>query len=229
MNSLRHVSTAVGHAEALADEAEELERSDLAARLRVRARALSHLLDAALTAQERVLPTREARVLGHHELTHLYDDVTGVIDDALRPEDAARLSPGGYLDVAERTRFRLRRLQDPRSPVEERVAHELHRGLCAYETCVDAYLLATADARGLSERAVAESQLLRTELERAKRHLLTLAPVGGEAWRRIKRRAVRTKKPRWLLRAGEDEALSSERALVAVRRVDPSWERKKAA
>jgi hypothetical protein len=229
MDSLRHVQTAVGHADALADEAEGLLRPELAQKLRARARALAALLDAALAANERVPESREGRVLGHHELTSLYDDVTSVIDDALRPEAAARLSPGAYLDVAERARFRVRRLSAPTCDVEARVARELQRGVEAYETCVDAYLLATADARGLGERAVAESQLLRVELERAKRHLLTVAPVGSESWRRIKRRAVRTKKPRWLLRGGGDEALSSERALVAQRRVDPKWETKKAA
>lgn len=229
MDSLRHVSTALSHADAFADEAEELGKDELSRKLRTRRKVLSLLLDAALAAAERAPGLREARVIGHHELTHLYDDVTSVIDDALPADSAARLSPGGYLDVAERVRYRIRRLLVPQDAVEERVANELARGLAAYELCVDAYLLAIADARGLAERAIHESQRLRVELERTKRHLLTLAPVGGDAWRRIKRRAVRTKKPRWLLRGGGDEALSSEEALVAQRRVDPTWEAKKAA
>jgi len=229
MDSLRHVSTAISHAEAFADEAEELGKEELAHKLRTRRKVLALLLEAALTAAEHAPGMREARVIGHHELTHLYDDVTSVIDDALPVEDAARLSPGGYLDVSERVRFRIRRLAAPKSGVEERVVAELLRGLGAYELCVDAYLLAVADARGLAERAIHESQLLRVELERVKRHLLTLTPVGSCAWQRIKRRAVRTKKPRWLLRGGGDEALSSEKALVAQRRVDPTWETKKAA
>ena len=117
----------------------------------------------------------------------------------------------------------------PQSEAERDVQGRLTRGLDAYNKCVDDYLLASARARERADEAVASAQLLRIDLERAKRRLLTLAPVGSDAWRRIKRRAVRTKKPRWLLAGTGPSPLSSEGVLLATGRLGPARGRKTAA
>jgi hypothetical protein len=229
MEALRHASSAVRHAEALADEATDLGLAELAGTLRERAADIAARVERALEALDRVPDARADRQLAHGALQSLYDDVTSTIEGGLPRSQAARLLPAPHLDVAERARFRLRRLQAPRGDLESGVLHQLERGVAAYETVIDGYLLASARSRELSDDAVAGAQLLRIDLERAKRRLLTLAPVGSDAWRRIKRRAVRTKKPRWLLHEGGPRPLSSEGALTAQGRLDPGWERKKAA
>jgi hypothetical protein len=45
---------------------------------------------------------------------------------------------------------------------------------------------------------VVRSQALRLELDGAKARLLLMADVGSDAWNRIKRRTVRTKRARWI-------------------------------
>jgi hypothetical protein len=229
MEALGHAAAAVRHAEALADEAADLGVDDLATTLRTRATELLEQVETALAAAERVPHARADRQLAHAALQSLFDDVTSVIERELPADSAWRLLPQPLLDVAERVRFRLRRLSPTQSDAEQAVVDTLERALDAYNSCIDGYLLASAQTRHVTDVAVANGQWLRVDLERAKRRLLTLAPVGSEAWRRIKRRAVRTKKPRWLLHEGGPRPLSSESALSAQGRIDPAWERKEAA
>lgn len=198
LQALRHVSSAIRHAEILADEAEDLEDQALAARLRERARELAVDLERAVEVIDEVEPARAARAVAHDTLGALYNDITMRLEQRLSPERASRLSPGGHLDVVERARFRFRHL----APLTEQplvaLREELGAALGRYDAAVDCYLIVCADGQAIKDRVVIKSQALRLELERAKQRLLMTAPAGGEAWRRIKRRAVRTKRARWL-------------------------------
>lgn len=227
--SLRHVETAIRHAESLADEAESLGANALAQRLAAGAADLATALEEAVTALDLVEPSREARGLAHRSLQSLYNDITCQIEERGCPKTLARLTPGGHLDVVERSRYRVRRLSADYEGELLRMRDQIERGLLAYETCVDAYLLAAGDAQVKKDGAIAKSQLLRVALERAKCHLLTLAPAGSSQWQRIKRRAVRTKRPRWLTRESTEGVLSSEKALVARGQITSTWSRRDAA
>jgi len=200
LHALRHVSSAVRHAEGLADEAEDLSDLPLATRLRARARSVTEDLDAAVQSIDEVPPTRDARALAHHVLNAVYSDVTLHLERLLDPELASRLSPGGNLDVSERVRFRLRHLALTDASTEELldVRALLERALFTYDCAVDAYLLACAVAQSKKDRAIVKSQALRLELERAKHALLVRALPKSDTWQRIKRRTVRTKRARWL-------------------------------
>lgn len=198
LQALRHVSSAIRHAEILADEAEDLGDGALSQRLRERARDLAVDLDRAVEVLDEVGPARQARALAHDMLTSLYGDLTLRLEQALSPERASRLSPGGHLDVVERARFRFRHLALPHDDSLIAVREELGAALGRYDAAVDAYLIVCADAQARKDEVVVRSQALRLELERAKQRLLVLAPAGGDAWQRIKRRAVRTKRARWL-------------------------------
>ncbi len=222
--SLRHVETAIRHAESLAEEAESLGALQLSRRLLEAAGTLARDLEEASAVLELVEPARESRGLAHRSLQSLYNDVTCQIEERGCPKTLARLTPGGYLDVVERTRYRVRRLSETEDAALLRLRDQIERSLLAYETCVDAYLLTASDAQVKRDGVIAKSQLLRVSLERAKCHLLTLAPAGSPQWHRIKRRAVRTKRPRWLTREHGDGLVSSEKALVARGQITPAWD-----
>lgn len=197
MQALRHVSSAIDHADRLADEADELGAPSLADELRDRGRHLAGLLEDALAALDRVGPAKELRQRAHAALGGVYAEITLDLARVLPPEEAGRLSPGGHLDVAERARFRLRRLLAKDLALAP-LAARLQAALGSYDKAVDAYLLASAEAASAQEAAVCESQRFRLDLERAKLQLLSRAEVGSEVYQRIKRRAVRTKRARWL-------------------------------
>jgi hypothetical protein len=211
LHALRHVSSAVAHAEALADEADDLEVFDLAIRLRARAATVVQDLDEAVASIEAIEPLRVVRERSHDMLDVAYAACTLRIDQSLRPEDAARLSPGTHLDVVERVRFRLRHM--PKSSEALLDARTLlERELFGYEDAVDAFLMGCAAAMAHKDRAVVRSQALRLELERAKHALLGRAEPQSDAWRRIKKRAVRTKRARWLDEARAAHLLSAATA-----------------
>jgi hypothetical protein len=198
LQALRHVSSAIRHAEIFADEAEDLGDGALATRLRERARGLTVDLDRAVELLDEVAPARDARATAHVALAALYGELTLRLEELLGPARASRLSPGGHLDVVERARFRFRHLGSEDHAGARSVREELGAALGGYDAAVDAYLIVCADAQGRKDEVVVRSQALRLELERAKQRLLVKAPTGGEAWQRIKRRAVRTKRARWL-------------------------------
>jgi hypothetical protein len=205
LHALRHVSSAVHHAEALADEAEDLGNLALAARLRERAAAVAADLEAAVQAIDDVTPARDQRARAHLSLNSVYGEVTLRLEQIFAPEVASRLSPGGHLDVAERARFRQRHLPprpaSPHAGAEEALEDLralLERALFSYDAAVDDYLLACADAQSKKDRVIVKSQALRVELERAKQGLLIQAPVDSDVYKRIRRRTVRTKRARWL-------------------------------
>lgn len=203
LHALRHVSSAVRHAEALADEAEDLGNLPLAARLRTRAAAVAADLEAAVQAIDDVIPARDERVRAHASLNSIYGDATVRLEQIFAPEVASQLSPGGHLDVAERARFRQRHLPGTAPSASNAEAFEdvralLERALFSYDAAVDAYLFACAAAQSKKDRVIVKSQALRLELERAKHGLLVQAPVGSDVYKRIRRRTVRTKRARWL-------------------------------
>lgn len=199
LHALRHVSSAVHHAEALADEACDLGATPLGNRLRERATAVAADLEAAVQAIDDVAPARDARAREHLMLNTVYNEVTLRLEQIFPPEQASRLSPGGHLDVAERARFRLRHLPPPDgNEALEEVRALLERALFSYDAAVDVYLLACAEAQSKKDRVIVKSQALRVELERAKHGLLVQAPVDSDIYRRIRRRTVRTKRARWL-------------------------------
>lgn len=198
---LRHVESALEHCAVLVTEAYSLGATSLANKLEDQGHFVEEALRAAEAAFDEVEPARRARQLAHHALESLYNETSSRLEELGCSKTLARLAPGGQLDVVERMRYRLRRLLTCDETVFVRLRDEVERGLLAYETCVDVYLLAAGEARLCREQAVSSSQLLRLSLERAKRQLLTLAPPGSEQWLRLRRRCVRTKPPRWL--AGE--------------------------
>lgn len=217
LHALRHVSSAVHHAEVLADEAEDLGVTVLAGRLRARAVSVTADLDAAVEAIDAVAPLRDARARAHVYLQSVYGDVTLRLEQIFPPEVSSRLSPGGHLDVVERARFRLRHMPSTATPATERLLAEtralLEEGLKLYDEAVDRYLAACADAQARKDRAIVKSQALRIELERAKQGLLVQAPADSDIFRRIRRRTVRTKRARWLDEAKAQRLLAE--ALVA--------------
>lgn len=200
MRCLQHVAAAVRHAEHLADEADDLELTDLARRLRALAALVARDLDEAVRLLDDVEPAREARALAHDALSSVYGETTLRLDADLPKAQVALLSPGGHLDVVERVRYRLRRLEARGDDigVAAEVRTDLERALFAYDTTVDAYLMACAQAQAKKDAAVVESQALRLELEKAKHRLLAKAAAGSDAWKRIKRRPVRTKRARFV-------------------------------
>lgn len=228
-SSLRHVETAIRHAESLAEEAESLGAHPLSQQLASAAQELARELHEASEMLDLVEPARESRALAHRSLQSLYNDVTCRIEDRGCPKTLARLTPGGYLDVVERTRYRVRRMSETDDADLLRLRDQIERALLAYETCVDAYLITAGEAQVKRDGVIAKSQLLRVTLERAKCHLLTLAPAGSPQWARIKRRAVRTKRPRWLTRETVDGVVSSEKALVARGQLTAAWSERDAA
>ena len=217
MHALHTVTKAIHHAERLADEAEDLGMLELTRRLRHRADALTLELDITVGLHGEIAVTRADRALAHEALAGAYGAGTLRLEELLHREEASRLSPGSHLDVAERARFRLRRLaaRDPRSDTAvdenlELVQTDLERALFAYETAVDAYLLTAADAASRKERTLAASQALRVELERAKLELLARARPGSSAYARIKRQPVRTRRARWIDEARARDLLQAE-------------------
>jgi hypothetical protein len=200
MRSLHHVASAIRHAEHLADEAEDLAMTDLSARLRTLGAIVALDLERAVRILEDVEPARDARALAHQSLSSVYGEATLRLETSLPRGEVSRLSPGGHLDVVERVRYRLRRLEtrDDEDQVLIDVRTDLERALFAYDTTIDAYLLACAEAQATKDAVVVESQALRLELERAKHRLLAKAEAGSEAWKRIKRRPVRTKRARFI-------------------------------
>ena len=197
IHSLKHVSTAIEHAERFAEEAEELGQLELAKGLLYRARILSHRLDKALLANEKIGPAREARQRAHLALSNQYAEMTLEIETQLPANLAARLNPGSHLDVAERARFRLRHLMEMDKTFAP-LSAKLQAALCLYEKAVDAYLIAAGESAFAKEEALTDSQTFRLALERTKLQLLNQAEVGSSAWKRIKRRTVRTKRARFL-------------------------------
>ncbi len=128
-----------------------------------------------------------------------YDDATRRLRSALGAKKTMKLCPGGLLDVAERTRFRIRALDATANDSAIRIREALACALERYETTVDAYFSAYCDSLAFRHEAVHVGQVSRKKLEQAKCHLLTKATPGSEAYQRIKRRAVRTRPPTWFV------------------------------
>ena len=196
--ALKHVANAAHHAHALADEAEDLRKTALAARLREIGDTVIDCLDRALTVADEVEPKRQERARVHSILQAAYEDSTRRLRHALDHDTFTALCPGGVLDVAERMRFRVRMLE---ARSEDSVAHIREAMRCAlerYDNAVDLYLSTCAAALVARHRAVVEGQRARRKLEQAKSYLLTRATPGSDTFKRIKRRAVRTRPPSWL-------------------------------
>lgn len=203
--SLKHVANASHHADALADEAEDLGAENLAARLRALGDHVVEALEDALNTADAVEPARDARHFAHDQLTCAYDDATRRLRSALGAKACATLTPGGILDVAERLRFRLRALEFEDAPGAVRIREALRCALDRYEAAVDVYLSTAANALLRRQQAVYAGQVARRKLEQAKAHLLTRATPGSDSYKRIKRRAVRTRPPAWFVEEADTE------------------------
>lgn len=208
IHSLKHVSSAIEDAERFAEEAEELGQLELAKGLSFRAHVLSQRLDEALLAHEKIGPAREMRLRAHLALSNQYAEMTWEIESQMPPARAARLNPGSHLDVVERARFRLRYMMEMDKELAP-LAAKLQAALRGYERAVDAYLMAAGESAYAKERALTDSQTFRLALEHTKLKLLNQAEVGSAAWKRIKRRTVRTKRARWLVPDGSESASPS--------------------
>ena len=196
IRALKHVAAALKHAELLADEAEDLGEMEITRRIRLWVSNLSLVLDDAESLYENIDPLREYRALAHDVLAAVYGDATLRLEQRLPVDAVAQLTPGGHLDVVERVRYRLRHL--PQEGPAVAVRAQLETALATYDACVDMYLGTSSEAQAKKDAAVIRSQAMRIELERVKHALLLRAPPGSEAWKRIKARAVRTKRARWI-------------------------------
>jgi hypothetical protein len=202
MSHLKHVATAIHHGECLAGEAEDLGENEWADRLERGARDLAFILEDALDTMDQVPEAKECRKLAQDSLSAVFRDVTCELELVLDPVAVARVTPSSHLDVGERTRYRLRRLEAIDEPKAEAITDRMRGALSAYEMAIDVYLMTVTEAQAKKERAVQRSQLFRLDLERAKARLMTVATTGSEEWKRIKRRTVRTKRARWLAPEG---------------------------
>ena len=208
MKALHHAANAIRHAEALADEAEDAGLLRAGERLRDLAFEVAGHVEGALTAEEEVLPAREVRLREHSSLGAAFRESSLRLEAALGCELAVRFMPGSVLDVAERVRFVLRRLQnlvdeegagsDDVTARARGVAARLERRLFAYDEAVDRYLLVSGQFTAAKDRALRESHLLRRRLEEAKAQLLARLEPGTDAYQRVRSRAVRTKRARWI-------------------------------
>jgi hypothetical protein len=204
MEALSHAANAVRHAEALADEAEEAGLDRAAARLRQLGLRTAELLDNVLSLEDQLRPAREARLTTRTYLTSAYKEASLRLDHALGADDAAAFAPGAVLDVAERSRFRVRRLRahleahpEDTERLDGTLARLEHR-LLTYERAVDRYLEVSGQLTFLKDKTLRESHLLRCRLEEAKTQLLARLPPDCAAYKRVRGRAVRTRRARWI-------------------------------
>lgn len=204
MEALSHAANAVRHAEALADEAEEAGLDRAAVRLRQLGLDTATLLDAVLALEEQLRPAREARLTSRTYLTSAYKESSLRLDNALGADEAAAFTPGAVLDIAERARFRVRRLRAHMAEhpadtqrLDGTLARLEHR-LRTYERAVDRYLEVSGQLTFMKDKALRESHLLRRRLEEAKTQLLARLPPDSAAYRRVRKRAVRTRRARWI-------------------------------
>jgi hypothetical protein len=204
MQSLNFVANAISHAESLADEASDLMRQDLAEDLWKRSRSMSRSLDDAIQAVDMIKPARQKRDHALDKLRNTYANTTCLLQVSLEAKDVHRFCPGSNLNMAERVRYRLRQIEEQKSEcapswsVLNQVRADLNEALKAYEQTVDLSLMALGQAQSAKSVAVFRSQQLRIFLEKAKYELLKAAEPKSPAWRRIKKRTVRTKRAQWL-------------------------------
>ena len=198
IHALRFVSAAIRHAECLADEALDLKQDPLAERLAAKARALAEELEETVATGEALSGRRDERQEAWRALADAYAKNSLDLEARLPRDLVASASPGGVLDVVDRARFRLQRLARSERADVEPFTLDLARALRRHDDAVEVYLECSAIARERRDRVVVKSQALRLELEHAKQALLARAPVGSEAEARIRRRAVRTKRARWI-------------------------------
>jgi hypothetical protein len=178
--SLHYVAQAIGHAEGLADEAEYLKDVTTADRLRGEAKAVRDDLEGVERALREVDGLRLARAQAHRQLDAAYHRASAG-DDVI--------TPPAIVDVAERTRSRLRR-----APPD--AMHALREALAHFDASVDAFLDMSARSSSGKQRVIYDGQMLRLRLEEEKRNLLAQATEPTQL-SRIRARAVRTKMPRW--------------------------------
>ena len=201
MSALHHVAAAIHTAEILADEAEDVGLDDLSKELRAGALNLAADLDCAVAANDNVPQLREARRLARESLQHSYLDFTARLATHLPPEELNRVAPGAMIDIAERVRFTIRRLQNPMDAYRElcqKVRDELAQNLEAYEICIDALLAASGQALFQKDQVIRESQHFRLLVQRGKYRLLNHMDPKSAGFKRVRARVVRTRKPKWV-------------------------------
>lgn len=204
MQSLRFVANAISHAESLADEATDLNLGELSTAIWKHARRVSESLDDAVSEMENVKPAKHRRDSELERLKNAYTNATCRLQRVVPANDVYRFCPGGNLNIAERVRFRLRQISlahHHRSSFCDEltlIASDLRKVLDVYEQSVDDSLLALGRSHAKRNMAILQSQKLRLHLEQAKFELLQHTPPGSQAWNRIKKRTVRTRRAQWL-------------------------------
>jgi len=204
MQSLSFVANAISHAESLADEASDLMRHELAQDLWKRSRSMSRSLDDAIQSVDLVKPAREKRDHALDRLRNTYANTTCLLQVSLDAKNVHRFCPGSNLNMAERVRYRLRQIEEhesgdsPTLRLLNEVRTDLSEALRNYEQAVDLSLLALGQSQAAKSVAVFRSQQLRVFLEKTKYELLKATEPNSPAWRRIKKRTVRTKRAQWL-------------------------------
>jgi hypothetical protein len=212
MQSLRFVANAIAHAESLADEAADLNLQNIAQDIWKKSLDMSRFLDKAILSLESIKPARTLRERALKRLGTVCANASCQLKAELQPKDVHRFCPGGNLNMAERVRFILRRIEEYQQSEGalpcflQDVRADLSGALHQYEISVDQYLVSLGQAQEKKSIAILQSQQLRLQLEKAKYQLLQAAEAGSPAWCRIKKRTVRTKRAQWL----EKMVLSNE-------------------
>jgi len=211
-----HIKSVVGHLEALSEEAldlgetvcwEELERGRL---------ELCALLRAiTVHAQKKKVSQQELQNLEEHLLAFLGEKTMEMAFD-LSAEDYGLMLTGRELSVANRVRYRCRKLQHLRKTDARAEPHALaHEAMLGrYDAHVDQFLEHSALVSHFRQEALWESQRLRPLLLEAKKILLECSEKGSEQFKRIKKRVVRTKKAHWMHEVPSGGRLMSSRVLA---------------
>jgi len=189
------VSIIIGHAEAFADEAADLRIFELSDRLRLKASRLAidqELVEAKVTMVRR---TRVARIEAIRALRAHNHRFEVELSTRLPAKDAAEFLKTARVSATSLATFRLRRLTLVQEQVLGPIVANLRAALAAVERADEEHLTAVAAEIAASAACNGRAARLRVDLERAKAELLAVLPQGCDAWRRVRRRVVRTRRP----------------------------------
>ncbi len=198
MKQLKHAKRAVKNAAILIEQARAADLATVVLEIEPRRERVERLIAEAERCADRCQQARDIRNAQHQVLADAYAESSAALDKAVKASEAAPYLPAAHVDVAERMRFRVARLAQSTDERLRQVAAVCQRAWAAYDTALFEYLRASAKARWLRDRALAESQLLRRRCERHKFAVLRALPAGSAAYRALKRIPMRTRPVQWL-------------------------------
>jgi hypothetical protein len=185
----------VEHAEFFADEASDAGVLDDAGHLRGRAARLAQIVD---DSDELFAEAGRA----HAELQRARATVQRTsrrlclaIEGRLSFEESAAHMTTVRLAADSATRFRLQRLDEAQQRALGGVVPDSAAALRRHDDAERRLFDAGAAAHASRARCIALSHELRADCERVKARLLVTVEADSDAWRRISRRVVRTRRP----------------------------------